>query len=133
MNPTQRYFTLAEAESLIPKLERLMSEARILKTRAETKARQGATTESPVEAALAQGQVDFLITQIDECLRGIIEMGVVPKDLDNGLVDFPSRWDGREVYLCWKLGEGHISHWHGLTEGFQGRKPLENLSTYTNL
>ena len=46
------------------------------------------------------------------------------KDVGEGLVDFPTRREGEEVLLCWKLGEGEITHWHGLEEGFPGRKPL---------
>ena len=47
------------------------------------------------------------------------------KDLDEGLVDFPAMLDGHEIYLCWKLGEERIGYWHGVDEGFAGRKPLE--------
>src|SRR3954466_14128499 len=52
------------------------------------------------------------------------ELEVLVRDLDRGLVDFPSLVDGREVYLCWQLGEPEILHWHGLESGFAGRRPL---------
>ena len=48
------------------------------------------------------------------------------KDLEMGLVDFPSLRGGQEIYLCWKLGEERIQYWHGLTEGYAGRKPLDD-------
>ena len=64
--------------------------------------------------------------KIAEAIRQIHETGCVVKDLDEGLVDFPSMREGREVYLCWKLGEEHIGYWHGIDEGFAGRKPLED-------
>ena len=64
--------------------------------------------------------------KVTQAVNEIHETGCVVKDLDEGLVDFPSLRDGQEVYLCWKLGEEHIGYWHGLTEGFAGRKPLEN-------
>jgi hypothetical protein len=56
----------------------------------------------------------------------IHELGAQVKDLDRGLLDFPARHpgDGRTVLLCWHLGEGEIGYWHGLEEGFAGRKPL---------
>ena len=55
----------------------------------------------------------------------IQENGVVVKDLDIGLIDFPTLFRGEEVYLCWKLGETGIRFWHGLDEGFRGRKPID--------
>ncbi len=62
-----------------------------------------------------------------EQLQGYVEelrqLGVEPKGLD-GLVDFPAMMDGRIVYLCWKLGEDEILHWHEVDAGFQGRQPL---------
>jgi hypothetical protein len=51
--------------------------------------------------------------------------GCVVKDLDIGLLDFPTLYRGQEVYLCWKLGETRIEHWHGVSEGFQGRKKID--------
>jgi hypothetical protein len=61
-----------------------------------------------------------------EAVNKIQETGCVVKDLDTGLIDFPSLLDGQEVYLCWKVGEDRIEYWHGLHEGFAGRKPLDN-------
>jgi hypothetical protein len=49
---------------------------------------------------------------------------IVLRDIDRGLVDFPTIRDGREVYLCWQLGEESVSHWHDLESGFGGRQPL---------
>ena len=61
---------------------------------------------------------------IARCVQAIQELGGLVKDVGEGLVDFPTRREGEEVLLCWKLGEGEIAHWHGLEEGFPGRKPL---------
>jgi hypothetical protein len=52
-------------------------------------------------------------------------MGVLVKDLDIGLIDFLTHYQGREVCLCWKLGEERIRFWHGTGEGFAGRKPID--------
>jgi hypothetical protein len=57
-------------------------------------------------------------------LEEVIRLGCRPTSLDLGLVDFPARLEGREVNLCWRLGETRIDYWHGLEEGFSGRKPL---------
>ena len=53
------------------------------------------------------------------------EIGCLIKDLDIGLIDFPTTYRGEEVYLCWKLGEPGIEYWHGVDEGFRGRKPID--------
>ena len=52
------------------------------------------------------------------------QLGVVVKDLDRGLVDFPALHNGEEVLLCWQVGEDEVAFWHGVDEGFAGRKPL---------
>ena len=61
---------------------------------------------------------------IAACAEEIDAAGAQIKSLEEGLLDFPSRRDGELVLLCWKLGEGEIEYWHGLDEGFAGRKPL---------
>jgi hypothetical protein len=63
--------------------------------------------------------------QLRETLESIEAMGCLIKDLDTGLVDFPTMYRGQEVYLCWKLGEAEIAWWHGTEEGFAGRKPID--------
>jgi hypothetical protein len=62
--------------------------------------------------------------ELVECVGEIQGLGAQVKDLDLGLVDFPSLRDGREVLLCWRLGESEIHFWHGMDEGFSGRRPL---------
>jgi hypothetical protein len=61
----------------------------------------------------------FLINQVKE-------MGVIIKDVDKGLCDFPYMRQGRVVYLCWQLGEESISYWHDIETGFSGREPLDD-------
>jgi hypothetical protein len=61
---------------------------------------------------------------IAACAQEIDAAGAQIKSLEEGLLDFPSRRDGELVLLCWKLGEGEIEYWHGVDEGFAGRKPL---------
>ena len=51
-------------------------------------------------------------------------MGVLVKDLDTGLVDFPATRDGEDILLCWQLGEDEVAYWHGLEDGYAGRQPL---------
>jgi hypothetical protein len=59
------------------------------------------------------------------CVERLEDLGVVLKDLDLGLLDFPAERDGDEVLLCWKVGEDAVTTWHGLEEGYAGRKPID--------
>ena len=61
---------------------------------------------------------------IAQCIEEINDAGVQIKSLEEGLLDFPARRGDEDVLLCWKLGEDEIGYWHGLDEGFAGRKPL---------
>jgi hypothetical protein len=63
--------------------------------------------------------------EIARRVNAVHERGAIVKDLDTGLVDFPALLHGEEVLLCWQLGEEQVEHWHGLEEGFAGRKRLD--------
>ncbi len=63
--------------------------------------------------------------RLKAAIEKVQESGCLVKDLDTGLVDFPTLFNGVEVYLCWKLGESGIHFWHGVEEGFRGRKPID--------
>jgi len=64
-------------------------------------------------------------SEIVRLIHRIEAFGCIVKDIDLGLLDFPSIRDGQDVYLCWKAGEPQITHWHPIDEGFQSRKPIE--------
>jgi hypothetical protein len=129
------HFTREEAEALLPRLEPLLIELR--DARAELRA-----AEERMEALLAkmrgnghahQAELARLRTQMAELgttlqggLRRIGRWGVLVKDLETGLVDFPTLRDGREVYLCWRLGETGIHWWHTIEGGFAARQPLDD-------
>jgi hypothetical protein len=78
----------------------------------------------PRELHEVQERLDEEVTGIARCVSQIHELGALVKDLDDGLIDFPARRQGEEVLLCWRLGEDEVGHWHGLEEGFSGRKPF---------
>lgn len=63
--------------------------------------------------------------EVRRLLGGLQEAGIVVRDVDRGLIDFPAMIEGREAYLCWEIGEGEIEYWHGLEDGFGGRQPLD--------
>ena len=122
-----KYFTVDEAHALLPRITEILRAAQNTKTLIEQKVddwRKVHKTIGAADEAVLRGQVDFLATHLEEQLGEITNLGCIPKDLDYGLVDFPARVGTREGYLCWKLGEDKIEYWHGLTEGFKGRKKL---------
>jgi hypothetical protein len=73
----------------------------------------------------AGGELHELGEGVAECMRELEEIGVHLKDLDVGLLDFPTLREGQAVLLCWHVGEERVSSWHGLEEGFAGRKPID--------
>lgn len=129
-------FTLAEAERLLPEIEKTIREAISLKTKYQEAEQEIQTFSQRV--AMQGGMVidrESVLRrrterdQIGDDLRAAVdqteEFGCIIKDLDIGLVDFPTLFHGKEVYLCWKMGESGINHWHGVDEGFSGRKPID--------
>jgi hypothetical protein len=82
---------------------------------------------STSDAQELHDRVDERTAEVAGCVKAITELGVQVKDLDRGLVDFPSLREGEEVLLCWHVGEDEIRYWHGADEGFAGRKPLAEL------
>jgi hypothetical protein len=130
-----RFFTPEEANRLLarvrPMLEELMVQRRALREQQEVlaayraKARGNGGVARGAEVVAAKQAVDRLTTQIREGIEQIQSLGCVVKDLEMGLVDFPAFRNGQEVYLCYRLGEDRIAFWHGLDEGYAGRKPLE--------
>jgi len=79
---------------------------------------------SPGEVRDAAADVERELEAVAECVAALDGEGVQVKDVGAGLVDFPARHEGRDVLLCWRVGEPEVAHWHGLDEGFAGRKPL---------
>jgi hypothetical protein len=129
-----RHFTPEQANALLdevrPFAERLVRHRRKLarsqaaRTRIVTRiAGNGAGVDAGELAELDKG-IGKELAGIARCVNAIHELGAVVKDPDEGLVDFPARVEGREAYLCWKVGEDAIEYWHGIDEGFAGRRPL---------
>jgi hypothetical protein len=128
-----RFFTVAEAQRTLPLVRRivadLMSEyprwraavGRFELLSAGARADWGETAEQ----AAARDEVTAAASRINEYLKELDAVGCVFKGFDAGLVDFYSLRDDRPVFLCWKLGEARIEHWHELDAGFGGRQRLD--------
>jgi hypothetical protein len=132
-----RHFTLTEAERMLPEVDRALRDA--LFHKAEYLAAEealnatlqgirmaGGSRVNPGPILATRARRDASAGALREVFEKIEQMGVLIKDLDIGLIDFLARYQGHEVCLCWKLGEEHIRFWHGMEEGFAGRKPIDD-------
>jgi len=131
-----KYFDRQEAERLLPTLRPWLEEARAEKQRIDAFKSEltqavsrimvlGGTFPPFAELLQKRSEHDKAANRLVEIIKRIQETGCVVKDLDQGLVDFPSLLEGEEIYLCWKLDEAHVDFWHSIDEGFAGRKPLD--------
>ena len=123
----ERHFTPAEADRLLPALTQLLAELREAKESLTDEEAHGALAEaSGGNGGGTEGRkVGEAFLRVRRLLATIQEAEVVVRDIDRGLVDFPAVLDGREVYLCWRLGEESVGFWHELDSGFRGRQPLD--------
>lgn len=133
---SDKTFTLDEAHTLLPVLESLLRtaingkkvmeefEAEMLALNHRISLNGGthvdvvATARRKAERVKAEQRAKDALSEIDS-------IGVQVKDIDFGLLDFPCEVEGEVVLLCWKMGEGSITHWHGTSEGFAGRKLID--------
>ena len=131
-----RTFTLDEAQDLLPVLESLLRSAIEAKELIESSEAEfqalahriflnGGMALNVVQIARRKAEREKALQKIKDAMAEIDAMGVQVKDLDIGLLDFPCEVDGQIILLCWKLGEQTITHWHGVSEGFAGRKPVD--------
>jgi hypothetical protein len=123
----ERHFTVEEANGMLSLLEAALEELR---------GARDALTDAELHSLLADAapangggragrQVGEAFVRVRGILLGLEQTGIVVRDIDRGLADFPAIRDGREVYLCWQRGEERIEFWHELEAGFRGRQPLQ--------
>lgn len=133
----EHYFDRDEAEALLPMISSVLAQAREHKEKMDALDREFAQAAAKImilggwippynELSEKRALRNEANEKIREAVTRIQDTGCVLKDLDEGLVDFPTVREGREAYLCWKLGEERIGYWHGMDEGFAGRKPLDD-------
>jgi hypothetical protein len=132
-----RVFTPEEANAALAEVRPLaerMVEARRRLAAATSKLEQLRLAVAGNGGGLSAPEVEVLeeaareqALEVAHCIEGIAKIGAQIKDLDAGLLDFPARLEGEDVLLCWHLGENEIRYWHGIDEGFAGRKPLPTV------
>ena len=131
-----RFFTLQQAEKLLTEVESALREAIALKSEYEEAEKEwqnfsrritmlGGVLVDRAQLLDNKHRRESSAHRFKETIERIQEFGCLVKDLDSGLIDFPTLLNGVEVYLCWKLGESGIHFWHGVEEGFRGRKPID--------
>lgn len=128
LNFMPKYFTLSEANEALTSIRAWMDEIQSI--------REGILQHQPeiwsvMEKSAGNGGNPTLsrmvktFDRLDALIHNIQDTGVIIKDINTGLLDFPAIKDEREVYLCWKHGEGDIAFWHEIEDGFAGRQPID--------
>ena len=128
-----RFFTVEEANLELSRLRQWLPRLQARRRRLDVVQRKlgelslkaaadGNLLEEEVHAT--QREAKRLTEEFDKLIAKINDLGCEIKDIEQGLVDFPALREGREVYLCWRLGEEEVAFWHELDAGFGGRQPL---------
>lgn len=130
-----KLFTLTEANDMLPVVRPILEELAEAKRgldgvnaallRLSPKMRENGHR---LEALGLEDQMERLVDRLSRGIRDLEVMGIEIKDVDIGLIDFPSIHEGRVIYLCWRLGEVEIGYWHEITTGFAGRRPVSELA-----
>ena len=122
----ERHFTREEANALLPQLTALLAQLREAKDElTDSEAHEALAEAAPTNGGGEEGrQVGVAFLEVRRLLEAVERSGIVLRDIDRGLVDFPALIDGREVYLCWEMGEDEVDYWHDLEGGYGGREPL---------
>ena len=131
----KRLFTPREANSALdqvrPAAERLVAVRARMRELAETQSENilaiggNGVGYAATDLTAARGGLEQLAEEAAAAVRELDAFGVVVKDLDLGLLDFPAVRDGEEVELCWQVGEDAVEYWHPLEAGYRGRKPID--------
>ena len=128
MARTRRFFTLEQANAMARAIRPLLAE--ILEIRQDIQDREPEFWPVLIKAVGNGGskeasQAADQFRRLERLAKEINATGAILKDLNTGLVDFPSRREGREIYLCWQYGEERIAYWHEIDAGFAGRQLID--------
>jgi hypothetical protein len=122
-----RRFTLEQANRSLTLVRRIVSDVvRLHSTATRLHGRVQAANDAKQQLAF-QTELDAVLTRLQDVIDELSDVGCELKDYQTGLIDFVGRHKGRDVYLCWKLGEESIGYWHELHAGYGGRQPVSSL------
>ena len=121
----ERTYTVEEADAMLPELRERLGRIRLAR---QTMLHRAELVREKVVEEVGGAHAGSEYWEATAALRTEIERlateGILLRDPETGLVDFPGERDGERVYLCWRLGEDRVGHWHPLDTGFAGRRPL---------
>ena len=133
-----KFFTVKEANAILPQIKVLVEE--IIEKRdeiyyniaryEELSDLEEKSDKEDLEMMYAKSMVMMLESEIKEIIDTIQNFGVLVKGIDPVIVDFPSKNENEDIFLCWKEDEEEIMYWHGINEGFKGRKPISLLKNH---
>lgn len=123
-----RHFTVEDANALLPRVEPMLKRLREARDRlTDAELHELLSDAAPTNGGGTPGrEVGEAFLEVRGLLAELHEFGIVIRDLDRGLIDFPAIIEGREAYLCWELGESEIGFWHDLESGYGGRRALDD-------
>ncbi len=132
-----KYYTIEEADTALPVVEKFLKKAQRLRDKISWLLE---TNEVVLEVSSDEGFHYFVTEQVKankqfhklyyqfyKVIEGLNEMGIIVKDIDDGLVDFPFKVNGDDAYLCWQLGEQKIRYWHDCESGYENRQPIVDV------
>ncbi len=123
----QKHFTIEEANKFVPQLTQYFDEIFTLHNILKKERKQKELVAQNLSRNGGWENSAFYLehsSKINRILDKILATGAVVKDLQKGLVDFPHISEGKEIFLCWEMGEKEIKFWHDLESGYSGRQPL---------
>ena len=123
----KKRFTLAQANKSLALVARIVADIVSAHQAATTLQGRLETLKSSKEQNKTEKELELKLDRLQTLVDELSDVGCELKDYQTGLVDFVGRHQGRDVYLCWKLGEGKIGYWHELQTGFAGRQPVSVL------
>ena len=131
----KRYLNLFEAENLIPRIRGSVLKIKDIAKAINLLETIDISTEDNFKSMINEIRINKSFHKLNlllfKELEAIAHNGAIIKDLEEGIVDFYSLFEGREIFLCWKLGEKDIKYWHETTSGFESRKPIALLRRST--
>ncbi len=134
-----RFYTIDEANLALPEVDRILAALRdqrveLIALRDRVVAASPPDDEAPTDDVaerirLLRLGMQGLIDQMQAGVARLVELDILLRDISTGLIDFPALVSGRPIWLCWRLGEADVAHWHPHDEGFDSRLPLSELPT----
>jgi hypothetical protein len=132
-----RFYAIDEANALLPEVERILTALRdqrreLIELRDRVVAASPPGDDEPTPGTAEQIRLlrlgmQGLIDQMQAGVARLVEMDITLRDISTGLIDFPALVTGRPIWLCWRLGEADVAHWHPHDEGYDTRRPLSEL------